>query len=266
MMENAAALLRETHTHNENRLAGIVHRFATATGVSGRVSELRGIAALQALMRRIDETVLPREIEIVSAKKVEARLLVANRRLIRVETGGRPVSTDQESAADPVAAAQMFVRRLQPVLAQAGPVHFRAVRHDLNCELQDMGCRMDSLSAVAGVPMLSATTDDPMHSFAVWIEPVARAWIRTDRAGNVSEQHGPKDKRDALLAFVRDLERTADTGPKPALRNKPSCTVIPLPDGDILVIVDTAQGGLSGVLPGSLMAQVMAEWRTCFRS
>lgn len=234
------------------RLAGAIGRLTAREKGAGECTPL------QLVLREIDETVLPRRIALRTDQGAQAELLVSNRRLAAVSVKGR-AGADAEPS-DPKEAAQIFGRRLHAVLGKARSVVLNAARHDFDPSGRLIGCSAMSLARVLRTSFRSDNKASGLADFLTWIEEESLAWLAL--GPGVPERSGGDIK---LVGALRSFAARAPEASGAQVGGRaPACTVLPLPDGRVILSVSGRGGRMVAILPPERRASIIKAWQMQF--
>ncbi|MEX0285264.1 MAG: hypothetical protein AB3N23_11695 [Paracoccaceae bacterium] len=246
--------LQVTRPHTQkSRLSDRMNAFAGVT------PEAEGNGLVQVL-RQIDETILPRALTVTADTGHSLRLLVSNRRLMRVETvGSNAVAADAPS--DPDEAAAQFSEALSAVLSDAQSVRVSATRYSTDAIFWDVGCGAGRIAALLGLmlrPLAPARApSDPEKLLALH----ARARAELSTSGQIlSHTASPEAEPmlEALLTWVSNHNQTNATVSGRA--DDISC--IPLDDALDAVIIHRADGQTLAITPSSARDTLLSAWHS----
>lgn len=228
------------------RLAGAIGRLSAGDEAAGTANPI------QAVLREIDETVLPRRITLRSETGAAVDLLVSNRRLYAVTVGGEAGA----DPSDPQEAAGIFARRLKAALGQVRRVTLHAARPEVDPDVQHIGCTAQALAQAIGVAF-RANTAAGLEEFLAWIEAEALAWLRPGKGG-AERSGGAADLIGPLRAFAgRTPEGATQVGGR-----APLCSLLPLPDGRLVLSVSGAGRGMVAVLAEDRRGALLDIWHS----
>ncbi len=231
----------------DGRLTELLRALATAPAYPDDQPREDGLTAI---LRRIGATVLPRDIAVMARGREVARLLISNRRLLRVTVpgGGAPAS----EPTDPEAAATAFAALLRRHLPADAPA-LRIARPPVGVGMPDLGCDCDQLSRALGV---SPPARAPVaRGFDERVQGLAAAWLRQHRDGRVLARGG-----DAHAALLDEVLARADW---PSTGEAAQCLLLPGPAGIDLSISGTADERLICLTPAASRPRLFAAWAVC---
>ncbi|WP_050929000.1 hypothetical protein [Aestuariivita boseongensis] len=210
---DARTLARLQRLGQRVRLNGLGHR---------KLSESDTRALTTALLRDIDETILPRHVRVTTNAGQRFALDIAGRRLLRLVVQGSGGSVGQPD--DPIEAAKILAGELKRALLRATEVTLQSARMDSTQDRSDVGCSAAALAAAMGLD-LEALAGESLS------DKVTRALARhasatlvldghgheaqalgdgglTDRLRDVAEDHLP----DIIQAMQQTLGRSQKSG------------------------------------------------------
>ncbi|SIO40659.1 hypothetical protein SAMN05444722_1939 [Rhodovulum sp. ES.010] len=209
---------------------------------------------VSALLSEIEETILPREMVLTDENGTEFRLLVAGRRLLRVD-GGNAAAPDSDDPADAVAAA--FAGPLRSFLDQAGEISVAADRPRDRLDPTEIGCSVEALVAAAAQPPATPAADaDPVSACLA----LCRAGLRLDADGGAETPVGDPDLVMRLQHFA---EAALPTLAPPATRAMPRLTILRAARADDLVLAHVAarDGAALFLAPAEAQADLLSICR-----
>ena len=239
-------------------LACVIGRFARAgAGVeTGAHSAMPGPMSL--IAREINETVLPRRIQVLDGARVVARILVSNRRLYAVETeaGANPADPS-----DPQEAAGFFALTLQQATRDLACVQFRPQASEFDKADYSTSCAARALAMAAGVPLGDRSTLTGLAPFRDALVPVATAWLLADASGDRDESGGDAGLVSGLQAVRREMETAKKS--RFSTRNV-SCTVLPVAHGRAIALASAGGHHLLALIPRDATQAVISAWQRQF--
>lgn len=209
-------------------------------------------ARLQFLLREIDETVLPRHLDLLAGGKRVARLTVSNRRLIDIDTPGRASASD-----DPQAMAEVFAETLTKLARIAGDISLQVTRRTALPSHPEAACSVHTLEQLLGIE----PSHIPFERLCRQIE--AKALSQLVWANGSDTLTGAPEWVPALRDIATRY-RAMHSKPRKAPRIRPMRTegiAVPLSDDLIIAIVSLAENGLAAVLPRAEGLALIAAWQ-----
>lgn len=242
----------------EQRLRKVLKRLCaerTALSAERNTPAENGLGLVRRVIDEIDETILPRRIDIVAGGQVVARLIASHRRLIALDTA-HPVP---ESNATPEGMARAHVE----TLVQIGDSHPQA---SLCCRGRIENVATDSQSC--SVEQLAACTvaDDrtePLERFLGEIVDRAQGWIRLGGRTTILGSGGSQD----LVVRLADLgqlvaEKRMYKGSLSRLkRNEPTCSILPFSRTLRAVVASDSDDYVIAVLHHEDVTGTLADWQ-----
>lgn len=255
------------------RLAARIRKLATSenTTPEGReVAPGSDGTSLAAILREIDETVLPRQL---TFHRGEASLVVSagNRRLISVDAADGPAASGTRDGVLGRSLTQPDVAllgRLRDALISAlpgdAPIFVRTARPPDGAGDFAAGTTAAALASAWGVDLGSISEDAAppaaIDDFLGTVPSQSRAWLRLD-AGSVAGQGGDEAAAARLRAFA-DSADMAELDMVPDAKGSRFIAIGRAPDdGDCLVFVsDKAEAALL-MISAEALDTVKANWR-----
>ena len=253
----AAAVQTNAKQGDSSRLASLVRAFAEPNGSA----DTKTRPDLLRLLSTIDRTILPRALMLTAEDGTCVRLLISNRRLMRVDLPEG--STDTPS--DPAEAARSFAARLFPLFRDGQTVSIVTERYHSDALFWDVGCSAGRLAAE-----LQVDDQDPPapeledESFSAAIEARAEAWAFVTEAGRIEARSDTPETEavlDRLLAKAVPSRQEAAKAVLQAPSAGPDCSVVAL-DGtrDILIARD-GQGTHVALVARAQSGALQKSWR-----
>ncbi|MDU8927834.1 hypothetical protein RXV86_10605 [Alisedimentitalea sp. MJ-SS2] len=212
---------------------------------------------MQAILREIDETILPRRFDLADDSGPIAHLSIASRRLVRV---GLPGDDNSCEIPETTTAAAYFTILLERACKAGGPFRLERIGRDdtisdsgQSCSVQDMRDALATMS-MAGKP----------HALFKQIEPTAISWVFIEGNDAEPRQGGTADHFDMLANLASNERRQAGVHTRLAgkLAAKPTCTILPLGDALRVIVASDQEALLLAVLTVEQVAQVVETWST----
>ena len=185
----AARLLRLSQ---RVRLNGLGHR---------RLSESDTRALTTALLRDIDETILPRHVRVRTNAGQTFSLDIAGRRLLRFVVPGSGGAVGQPD--DPIEAAKILAAELKRGLLRATEITLQSHRMDSAQDRSDVGSSATALASALGLD-LDALAGEPLS------DKVMRALGRNAHAVLRIDGHGRVDGTQGDAPHIEQLKGLAD--------------------------------------------------------
>ena len=248
-----------------SRLARVVIRMADETvelPKSRKVRQGDPDRLMVTVLREIDESVLPRDIRVSTDNGDELHLLVSNRRLISVKASGASIPSDQASPGDPDEAARIYLDRLKSVLGSARKIELTHKRCPDLRDSDSVSCSAQSLARAAGLSVGILGGSPGLRDFLKSLESLATAWLYLPGKAAESQSNGDPALINGLSAFL-DQTRPKENKAQIAAR-KPDCTVLPLPNGSLLISATTLGQHLLALVPESNLNAVITAWQKRF--
>jgi len=254
---------------------------AKTTGLEDRVSRLsnpvgvlasgyrtlRGNSAeslLSALLREVDETILPRRIKVLTNTDQVAYLHVANRRLFRVTLPGGQM--DAESA--PPGSAAGMVTKLLEFFTDASKAVVHSKRSDDGTTQTDTGYEISALTDATSMDLASSNKPDPVQVFCAALADHASALITLDPSGQFQSRDGDpawcQRLENLILSGLADID--AQMVQSLTAPDQPGCIFLSTgaDDGFLLVYARSQRTGFLAALPASQLSSIQPAWLASF--
>ncbi|SEL90461.1 hypothetical protein SAMN05443999_109120 [Roseovarius azorensis] len=252
------ALTDRPFASGQTRLDDVLRRFATP---ADRLVRKRGTlpddprSRLKALLREIDETVLPRRIELHVNGKRLAHLSVFNRRLASVEIAARSAPVPQGGII-----ASDFAERLAEIAATRGTLTCVTARQPDQQQPAEFTCSVGRLRAMLGFDAQLCEIDrltEIMRPIAIarlsWTgEPAQRDFSGDKIWRPLLEDHA---RRFHSQAGGRKLDRLPRAGQAEGI-------AIPLSSEQLLMVACLADRGMAAILPHDAGLKAIVFWQT----
>ena len=238
-----------------SRRAELLHRLKTEPNLLA--AERRFLPAsvgarLAALLREVDEIVLPRVLRLNSGSRDVARLIVSQRRLISVEMPGRaPIAHQTDSLAD------AMVGRLVEIAETRGELSLTIGRRTSVPNHAETACSVAALRAA----LANAATRNGFEHQLRHASAQSSAQVLWSDGSSQTHFSGAPEWEAPLRALV---ERYRALGKShPAARVSPQRTegvVIPVDAQRVVVIASVETKGFAVVLPRKAGLELVAAW------
>jgi hypothetical protein len=208
---------------------------------------------LVSLLREVDETVLPRVLELETDSGAQARLAVSNRRLCSVGVSG-----EAEEIAGPEDAAQVFLSRLRRFLGNSQWVKVRRHR-SIGAEGEEAAsCSALHLARCGGIPLAQLGYAAGLDGLLQAVSAMALTWLYLLGRGREA-QHGGDAADLAVLSAFNEAARAMRKGQ--IANPRPHCTVLDVSGARILLRAQA--GGETLVMLASAQDKqaIMAAWQ-----
>lgn len=174
------------------RLNGLGHRRLSA-------SDTRALAT--AILRDIDETILPRHVRVTTNAGQRFALDIAGRRLLRLIVSGSGGAVGQPN--DPIEAAKLLAAELKRALLRSTEVTLQTHRMDSTEDRDDVGSSAAALASALGLDLDAldgeSLTDKALRAFGRH----ANAVVLVDGKGEITHHSGDADHGGRLEALAR---------------------------------------------------------------
>ena len=246
--------LRITRPHTQtSRLMARLQAFAA------RTEEKCPADGLTAVLRRIDTTILPRALTITTEAGDSLRLLVSNRRLMRVEHVGQPMSGG-DAPADPGEAAEQFAARLEPVLRDAKLASIGTTRYHSDAMFWDVGCGAGRLASTMGVLAQEPSKQPANGDLERLLSEHAMARAEVTTTGQVLSRVA-NPEAEAVLTDLLDWANDQVVAASALARAREECICLPISDAHDAVILQRHDGYTLAVLSTTLRDWIIGAWQ-----
>ena len=243
---------------DQARLGDVLRRFAMPPD---RLVQRRGTlpddprSRLKALLREIDETVLPRRIELRVNGKRLAHLSVHSRRLAAVEIAARPGAAPQGGAI-----AADFAERLVEIAGTRGTLTCAATRQPDQLQPAEFTCSVGRLRAILGfdaqlceIDRLTEITRPIAIARLSWAgEPAQRDFSGDETWRPLLEDHA---RRFHSHVGGRKFDRRPGAGQAEGI-------AIPLSPEQLLMVACLTDRGMAAILPHDAGLKAITFWQT----
>ena len=173
------------------RLNGLGHR---------KLSEGDTRALTTALLRDVDETILPRHVRVVTNAGQRFSLDIAGRRLLRLVVAGSGGSVGQPE--DPIEAAKALAGELRRALHRSTEVTLQSFRMDSNQDRMDVGCSAFALASALGLDLEALAGECMSDKVLRVLDRHSRASLTLDGRGQVGQRLGEPELADRLVEIA----------------------------------------------------------------
>ncbi len=180
------------HRNDASRLKHLLERLAREK-TPGRAQCRQPVQGhpelMAAVLREIDETVLPRQITLRSDANAVAHLLVSNRRLMGLTSPGQDATGNSPPAQDPEAAAAWYVAQLNRLFADCRKGSCQVTARINAAMGSRISCSPQMLAQAAGLEWGGPASDPAPDTRVEDLQQLALAWLQrqstteTGRAG-----------------------------------------------------------------------------------
>ena len=245
--------LRITRPHSQtSRLKDRLQLFAAPVAASQA-----GPDGVTQVLRLIDTTILPRALTVTTETGQSLRLLVSNRRLMRVEVPGQG-GQGGDAPADPDAAAAQFSAQLEPVLRGAGQVRIATARYHTDALFWDVGCGAGRLAALMGV-LLQDRAAPVSPDLSALLDQHALARAELSLTGAVLSQSASETVAPVFERLVQ--ASVANVVPDSAVAGRRlECSCLPLSGGLEAVTLTHRNGQTLAIISSDLRDTLIASW------
>lgn len=263
-MAHIAHIRDQGQGESAERLKSILLRLnmdAKTLQAGPRESSGDGASLILRVAQEIDETILPRRIDIVADGRVAATLVASNRRLLALQTEPPTPLPDSDS---PEAVTQAYARVLLQIAAQAGHTELRRHGRATGATTNHSSCSAAQLAAFAA----DTSPEQPLKRFLNDIGSHAHAWLAIADDGARTSFGGQDQYRAQLTALEQFTaqSRGKKTGLRHLRRSGPTCTVLALSPGLRAIIASDADERILLAVPEDHTARVLSKWQQIHRT
>ena len=226
---------------------------------AARTEEKCPADGLTAVLRRIDATILPRALTITTEAGDSLRLLVSNRRLMRVEHVGQPMSAG-DAPADPEEAAEQFAARLEPVLRHAKLASIGTARYHSDAMFWDVGCGAGRLAATLGVLTQEPSKKPANGDLERLLSEHAVARAEVTATGQVLSR-AARPEAEAVLTDLLGWANDQVAAASALAGAREECMCLPISDAHDAVILQRRDGYTLAVLSTALRDRIIGAWQ-----
>ncbi len=247
--------LRITRPHNQtSRLKHRLNAFACADG-----NDRAQVNGLTAVLKCVDATILPRALTVATETGDTLRLLVSNRRLMRVERDGE-MTQDGDAPADPAEAAARFAERLEPVLRKAGQVTIGTARYTTDALFWDVGCGAGRLAALMGVILHNDIDAPAAVDPELLLSEHALARVELSASGRVLSRSSTTRAEPLLEVLLQHVLRDG-AGDAVLAGQREDCSCIPLTPKYDAIVIHRRDGQTLAVTPSAIRDHLLSGWQ-----
>lgn len=238
------------------RIRELAELLAGSQGAIGPVSGDDFAGVVDMLARQVDETVLPRTIDLDLDGATIAVLTVSNRRLVGFVSDGTEVLAPGQNPRE-VAAAVTSVLRAK---AGNGVVSLR-----ISGRADEFSAAGSSCSA-ADIRAASSQQSDGKALVAYFqtIRGLAEAYAFLDDRAVAREAAGEGSAAALLKALQAEIAAEDQSAALKRAFVKPSCTILPMPGGYRALLGVDKKATLLAIIAEDCVAEAVSAWRTHF--
>lgn len=227
-------------------------------------STAQGHDILSDIIREVEETVLPRRFELVCDEKVQARLIISNRRLIDMTVAGHPVLPAGDGDLPAETSARTYVMALRRLSGDHPHLTLRLAGRSDAVVSGGTACSALHLAGVAAV----TSEDNQLERFLESLAPLATGWIACFGGQRKAASGLSSDLIDTLerIAVAFSAHEDARATSRRFDRAGPTCTALPMcEDLQILCARDGADHVLIALLHSEIHS-ALSDWRKLYRA
>jgi hypothetical protein len=217
-------------------------------------------AFLRGLLTEMDETVLPRQLELICDTGAKLVLTVSNRRLLSVSDASESI----RAATDPEDFAGRAMARLRAMLEHANSVTLDVARGTTpEAAASRISCSVRLLADAAGLAVFRQHGGAGAGGFIETTKALAHAWLQFDASRCDPQSDGPDHLIGPLEAVARHLQ---DGGvpflPESQFRlQRSNCLLLPMDDDWTLVVAVADSTRLMALIPAQEQQVILENWQ-----
>ncbi|MAY89357.1 MAG: hypothetical protein CML02_21885 [Pseudooceanicola sp.] len=218
-------------------------------------------ARLLAVLREIDETVLPRCVDLCIDRTPVARLTISQRRLVRLELARRGALR-----ADPSVMVRVLADALASLAAQPGAMSMVVRRRAVATPSPETACSVAQLRLALSVDLPDsgrAAGSAGLARLAETIDRDAKATCRWPTGQAPLAFAGASEWTEILARAADGFRRRDHGGPDNRRFGSPRTDglALPLGDGQLLILAAQGGAGLAAVMPEAEGMAAIAHWQ-----
>lgn len=239
------------HDSEEALLMQVVSRFAhlCEPGHPGPARKFQSYdAMLIGVLNEIDETMLPKQLTVVSDGQDVIQIVVSNRRLISAHTP-QPTKHEQNVPTnDRMVAATRYIDLFRELLADGKDMSLRISPHTLSEAVTRLSCSAQMLAQAAGISIKGAAPE--LGPSFQDLQGIAKAWVLTRNSADSAQTSGELNLVDTLHKLDSAKRNTRNAASK-FQPGKLSCTFLNFSVTDSVVICEDAALRFLAIIPSS---------------
>lgn len=218
--------------------------------------------ALRLVIGQIDETVLPRRIEMLSGDHVIGSFVASNRRLIDMSVAHASPNGEAGETGTTEDVALQHVETIRSLAERAGKLVLRPAGRASIAGAGERSCSTRSLLRAGQALGQEARITRLLDRIA----PHSEGWICHVGGGEDSRSHGPEDIRDVLMSIDAALgSRQRQSGTPGRLEHAgPSCSVLAMGPGLQAIVARDGRSRILACVRQSEVDTILSIWRALF--
>jgi hypothetical protein len=218
-------------------------------------------ARLLTILREIDETVLPRCVDLCIDRNPVARLTISQRRLVRLELARRGALR-----ADPSVMVRVLADALSALSALPGSMSMVVRRRAVATPSPETACSVAQLRLALAVDLQGQGTAQEaagLDRLAETLERTAQATCRWTSGQAPLAFAGAPEWTEQLARAADRFRQRSDGGPDNRRfgAQRTQGLAVPLGEGLLLVLAGQGNGGLAAVMPETDGMAAIAHWQ-----
>ncbi|MDF1670106.1 MAG: hypothetical protein P1U83_10875 [Roseovarius sp.] len=256
-MANPAETRQSNPSRTAHQLRSLLVRLAADRG-DLHAKEQPAAGLLSALVREIDEVILPREILLLSDGRIVATVIASNRRLVdlRMTDGSMPPI---EGSPDDV--ARGYAQAICAIQERVGSVTLQRGGRAAQSTTSSSACSAQRLSEVAQ----TLGQQNLIEKFLNLSQVQAVGWVWHQTAQTGKRKGGAEGVISALerLWAVRSEIQSSKRVSRQLDHSKPSCTALFLAPDVMAVLATDHKDTLLMAIPQDKILSVLSGWESC---
>lgn len=238
------------------RIRELAELLAGLQGATGPVAGDDFAGVVDTIARQVDETVLPRTIDLELDGGTIAVLTVSNRRLVGFVSDGTEVLAQGQNPRE-VASAVMSVLRSK---TGSGAVSLRISGRADEFSAAGSSCSSADIRAAAS----QQSDGKALAAFFQIVRGLAEAYAFLDDRAVAGEEAGEGPAAALLKALQAEVAADDQSAALKRAFVKPSCTILPMPGGYRALLGVDKKATLLAIIAEDRTAEAVSAWRTHF--
>jgi len=256
-MANPAETRQSSPSSTAHQLRSLLVRLAADPGDSyAKEQPVAGL--LSALVREIDEVILPREILLLSDGRIVATVIASNRRLVDLRISDVSMPPIEGSPDD---VARSYAQAISAIQERAGSVTLQRGGRAAQSTTSSSACSAQRLSDIAQ----TLGQQNLIEKFLNLSQAQALGWVWHQTAQAGQRQGGAEEVVSALerLGVLRSEIQSSKRVSRQLDHAKPSCTALFLAPDMMAIIATDHEDTLMMAIPQDKVLSVMSGWEAC---
>lgn len=226
-----------------------------------RSSAQLGRPVLRRILQEVDETILPRSLELRDQAGGTLSLLVSNRRLVEL-SGVNP----DDAPSDPDEMATLAAERIERFVGDDREISIRRDRRVRHGAAGHVSCSAAALAAELGMSLDPPPQGERIETLIRKLSRHAEAMLHLGKGDGSNMATGSESATDMLAALeAGGLARSGPTGTGPQCRQGSiNCVAFPLSDGSAILRAQEGEDRLLALLAPNQLESAMQAWQRLF--